>query len=176
MRLIAPVVRSNTVMDKLLRVVFGLFISLAFGQVSFGQHLIKVPVRRSLVERQEIRQQRQAAPGRKLEVVKENYIGARLRLTQDEGRAFWPLYRQYVQDRTAVRIAQRQNMSDLSINSAEQLNRNLAYDTQLLNIKKYYQTEFLKILPPNKVYELNKSEKDFNEEVVKQLGERPANK
>jgi hypothetical protein len=109
---------------------------------------------------------------RKIELVKENYIGQRLNLNKDESKAFWPLYRQYVQDQTAVRILRRQNMSGNTPNGTEMVDRDLQYDTELLNIRKHYRDEFLKILSPEKVSELYKSEHDFNDEVVRQLGER----
>jgi hypothetical protein len=48
----------------------------------------------------------------------------------------------------------------------------LAYDTQLVQIRKHYRDEFLKILPPEKVSEIYKSEREFNDEVLRQLKER----
>ncbi|TWJ02591.1 hypothetical protein JN11_01564 [Mucilaginibacter frigoritolerans] len=109
---------------------------------------------------------------RKIEQVKENYIGQRLNLTPDESKAFWPLYRQYVEDQTAVRILKRQNNSNNSPNGTEQIDKDLQYETELLNIRKHYKDEFLKILPPEKVSQLYKSEREFNDEVLRQLSER----
>jgi hypothetical protein len=39
-------------------------------------------------------------------------------------------------------------------------------------VRKYYTTEFLKILPPEKVSEMTKAEKEFHDELIKQLRER----
>ncbi len=110
--------------------------------------------------------------GRKIEMVKENYIGQRLNLTSDQAKAFWPLYHQYVQDLTAVRIAKRQNNSVNTPSDKEQVNKELEYDAQLVEIRKRYTDEFYKILPPEKVSELYKSEREFNDEVLRQLSER----
>ncbi len=63
-------------------------------------------------------------------------------------------------------------------NGSQQAVNELQYETELVNIRKQYLSEFMKILPPEKVSLLYKSERDFNDEVVRQLSERgvaPAN-
>lgn len=169
---IRPIAHSNTVMNKLLKIVFSILFILPFAYKSFGQRAL-VPVGRMPIERQMQRINKPAA-GRKIEIAKENYIGIRMRFTHDEAKAFWPLYHQYVQDLTAVRILRRQNNSSGSPDGQKQIELELQYETELVNIRKRYRDEFLKILPPEKLSELYKSEHDFNDEVVKQLGERPA--
>jgi hypothetical protein len=111
-------------------------------------------------------------PGMRVERVKEAYIGQQLRLTPVEGSAFWPLYRQYVQDQTAVRILKRQNSSTNSPGGTQQIDRELEYEQQLVEIRKHYTDEFLKILPPQKVSLLYKSELQFNDEMLNILKER----
>jgi hypothetical protein len=132
---------------------------------SFGQFRMR-PVQQGVPVRP------RPAAVRKIEQVKENYIGQRLNLTNEESKAFWPLYRQYVQDQTAVRILKRQNNSNNTPNGTEQIDKDLQYETELLNIRKHYKDEFLKILPPEKVSQLYKSEREFNDEVLRQLSER----
>ncbi len=82
------------------------------------------------------------------------------------------MYRQYVQDQTAIRILKRQNNSTTSPDGTVQIDKELAYEQQLVEIRKHYRDEFLKILPPEKVSELYKSEREFNDEVLRQLSER----
>jgi hypothetical protein len=77
-----------------------------------------------------------------------------------------------VQDLTAVRILKRENNSSASPDGTEQIDKELKYDTEILNIRKHYKEEFLKILPPEKVSELYKSERQFNDEAVRILSER----
>lgn len=105
-------------------------------------------------------------------MVKENFLSRRMNLTASEEKSFWPLYRQYVQEQTAVRILKRQNNSSASSDGTQQIDRELAYETQLVNIRKHYRDEFLKVLPPEKVSILYKSEREFNDEVLRQLSER----
>jgi hypothetical protein len=152
-------------MIKLIRFVLCFIFLAGIAFTSFGQFRMR-PVQRGIPERP------RPAAVRKIEQVKENYIGQRLNLTNEESKAFWPLYRQYVQDQTAVRILKRQNNSSNTPNGTEQIDKDLQYETELLNIRKHYKDEFLKILPPEKVSQLYKSEREFNDEVLRQLSER----
>jgi len=162
-------------MYKLIKPVFCILFILAFGFNGLAQRRVRMPFQpyrppaRVTVLRPVYGQ---PPPGRKIELVKEGYINLRLKLTPDQGRAFWPVYRQYVQERTAIRILMRENNSKASPNGSQQIDNELKYETELVNIKKHYNEEFLKILPPEKVSELYKSETEFNDEVLKQLSER----
>lgn len=161
-------------MNKLLKFFICALFIVMLGFAGFGQVRMLMPVRRYPPMNRGLRQN----PVRRVELVKEGYISVRLKLTADEGRAFWPLYRQYVQDQTAIRILKRQNNSNSSIDGTVQINNEIAYEQQLVEVRKHYRDEFLKILPPEKVSELYKSEREFNDEVLKQLTERtvqPAN-
>lgn len=158
-------------MRKLAKPIVGiLFLIIASCFHSLGQMRMRVaPFHRPMQ-----RMERIPPTGRKIEIVKENFIAKRLVLTPQESRAFWPLYRQYTQDLTAVRIAKRLNNSSSTTDGTEQIDKDLAYETELLNIKKHYRDEFLKVLPPEKVSELYKSEREFTDEMLKQLSERNA--
>jgi len=108
----------------------------------------------------------------KLEQVKESFISRQLKLTPQEASAFWPLYREYVEKLTAVRILKRMNNSDKSVDGTEQIRKDLDYESQIVAIKKQYSNQFLRILPPEKVSELYKSERQFNDEALRILSEK----
>jgi hypothetical protein len=110
--------------------------------------------------------------GKKLEAARNRFISQQLSLTDDEARRFWPVYNQYQQELTAVRVLKRLNNSSASVNGTEQIDKEIAYDNQLVTIRKKYRDIFLKILPPEKVSELYKSEREFTDELIKQLSER----
>ncbi len=141
---------------------------LATTQWSFAQIRMRAPVRRGYP----INRLNNNRPIGKVEQVKEEFIGKQLKLTADESRAFWPIYRQYTQELTAVRIMKRMNNSNKSVDGTEQIKKDLDYESQIVNIKKQYSYQFLKILPPEKVSELFKSERAFTDELLKQLNER----
>jgi hypothetical protein len=110
--------------------------------------------------------------GKKLEAARNRFISQQLSLTDNEARRFWPVYNQYQQELTAVRVLKRLNNSSASVNGTEQIDKEIAYDNQLVTIRKKYRDIFLKILPPEKVSELYKSEREFTDELIKQLSER----
>lgn len=156
-------------MNKLIKVIFCILFVLAFGYKGFSQRVIRVPVRRIPIERMN-----RPPVTRRVELVKEDFIQRRLNFTPEESKAFWPVYRQYIQDQTAIRILKRENNSYTSPDGAKQIDLELQYETELVNIRKHYKDEFLKILPPEKVSKLYKCEREFNDEMVKILGERKA--
>ena len=108
----------------------------------------------------------------KLAVARDKFLAQQLSLNDDEAVKFWPLYHQYQEEMKAVRILKRLNNSSASTNGTDQINKEISYENELLTIRKRYRDEFLKILPPEKVSELYKGERQFNDELIKQLSER----
>lgn len=109
---------------------------------------------------------------KRLQVVKENFIGKQLSLSGDEAERFWPVYRQYQSEVINVRRLKRLNNSSAQANGPEQIKKDLEYESQLVEIKKRYNDAFLKILSAEKVSQLYKSEREFSDEMIKQLHER----
>ncbi|WP_214071579.1 hypothetical protein [Mucilaginibacter sp. dw_454] len=128
-------------------------------------------------QNQLFRAARPANPGmRRIQVVKESFISQQLNLTRDQATRFWPLYRQYQNDLIEVRRLKRLNTTDSQANGAEQVKKDLDYDSQLVEIRKHYNEEFMKVLPPEKVGQLLKAEREFNDELVRKLHEQNPNK
>ncbi|MDB5089045.1 MAG: hypothetical protein JWR09_3039 [Mucilaginibacter sp.] len=160
-------------MGKLIRTVLGIIIIMTVSYKSFGQRRVLVPVQRfSPVQRPVVRSAKQPNGGKKIQAVKEGFLNQRLNLTSKESKAFWPLYRKYSEELTAVKILKRINNTNASADGAQQVDLDLKYETQIVDIKKRYRDEFYKILSPEKVSILYKSEHEFNDEVLKQLTER----
>jgi hypothetical protein len=155
-------------MYKLARHIFTLLLVLGFGYTSFGQLRPVHPIfrRPPNFEERVIRRQN------KIEQVREVYIGRRLKLTADESTKFWPIYRQYQDALTVVRQDQTKNLKTTQPEGAEQVQRELKDEGEIVKIREHYTTEFLKILPPEKVSELLKAEREFRDELIKQLRER----
>ena len=160
-------------MGRLIRIVLGILIIMTVSYKGFGQRRVLVPVERfSPVQRPVVRTTKQPNGGRKMQAVKENFLSQRLDLTQKEAKAFWPLYRKYSEELTAVKILKRINNSSASADGAQQVDQDLKYETQIVDIKKRYRDEFYKILPPEKVSILYKGEREFNDEALRILSER----
>ncbi|TFF35055.1 hypothetical protein [Mucilaginibacter psychrotolerans] len=114
---------------------------------------------------------RARANGKKIEAARDKFLAQQLDLTDEEAKAFWPLYHTYQEELKAVRILKRLNSTSSSTGAA-QIDKELYYDNQMLTIKRKYLDEFLKIVPSSKISILYKSERAFNDEVIKQLSER----
>ena len=153
-------------MNNLVKPLICIFFVAAFSYNGYGQR-IRVVERRNALDRMD-----KPNAGRRMELVKEGFISRQLKLTPEESKAFWPLYHQYVREMTAVRVLKRANNSSNTPDGPEQVDKELAYEQQLVEIRKHYKEEYQKILPPEKLSELYKSERLFNDEVLKQLSER----
>jgi hypothetical protein len=153
-------------MSKLIRHIFILLFIIAAGFESYGQANSLVPTKPTATRT------KKSGMGAKLEAARNNFISKQLDLTDHESIKFWPLYRQYQQELTAVRILKRLNNSSASSNGTEQIDKEIYYESQLVAIRKRYRDSFSKILPPEKVSKLYKSEQEFNDELIKQLSER----
>jgi len=109
---------------------------------------------------------------KRIKEIKTAYITRKLDLTADQSSRFWPLYNQYQEEMFAVQAQIRQNNSPLAANGKDQVLNELSLDEKKNNIKRHYANEFLKILPPEKVSLIYKSEKEFQDEILKQMRER----
>ena len=153
-------------MNKIVRHIF-IVLLLLIGSKSFGQ--LRPIIRRPPGLQQRIN--REAAIQR-VERVKERYIGQRLTLTSDEAVKFWPIYRQYQAEIAAIRAKKRVNNSAAQPDGAEQIQNELNFEADLVNIRKKYTNEFLRFMPAEKVSELFKAEREFSDELIRQLKER----
>jgi hypothetical protein len=157
-------------MYKLTKHIFILLFLMAISYTSFGQVNRPTPVFR----RPPSYQQRVIKPTgfNKIDAVQETYMRRRLNLSSEESDKFWPLYRRYRDALKEVRRKKRLNNSNAQADGTDQIQKELFYESELVNIRKYYTDEFLKILPPDKVSQIFKSEREFTDELIKQLHER----
>ena len=140
------------------------------------------PMREQMIQRQENKAfQRQnnnlfskQQRGGNVQIIKEEFIQKRLALTPEQSMKFVPLYHQYQLDLYNVRRLKKINRSDVQTNGADQINKDITYDGQLVEIRRRYMAEFFKIMPSEKVSLLLKSEGDFNQELMKEVAEKNA--
>jgi hypothetical protein len=105
----------------------------------------------------------------KIQSIKMDYLSDNMHLTSDEADRFWPVYNQYQRELSLVMHQKRQNMLNSNKNPQDIVNDNLDYDSKILNIKKHYKDEFARILPSDKLAQFYKSERSFNDEMIKRL-------
>jgi hypothetical protein len=115
------------------------------------------------------------SPENRVENVKERYLRRRLNLSPDQAQKFFPLYHEYQMELFNMQRLKRLNNSNAQVDGTVQVNNDLYYETQIVNIKQRFKDAFLRVLPPEKVSELYKSEREFNDELVRSLSERNGN-
>lgn len=103
----------------------------------------------------------------RLEAAKIAFITQRLNLTTEEAKDFWPLYNTY-QKEAEVLIRQRA----LGRKSSNDFDSELDFKTKMLDMQKRYGQQFRKVLPSHKASEVFKAERDFRQNLIKELGER----
>lgn len=112
---------------------------------------------------------------KQIESIKIGFFTKKLDLTTEESQKFWPIYNQYQHELFKI-IKQRKEARVQNANNPDQtIDDDFDYDTKILNHKKKYRIEFGKILPADKVKALYLAEKDFKEELIKQLKNRGEN-
>jgi hypothetical protein len=159
-------------MYKLAKHIFIIFLLLGICSKTFGQIGGRPIFKRPPTFQERVLRRQQNGGVNRIEQVREQYVGHRLSLSADEGQKFWPVYRRYQEALKEIRRKKRLNNSSEQVNGTEQINKELFYESELVDTRKYYTGEFLKILPPDKVSEIFKSEREFTDELIKQLSER----
>jgi hypothetical protein len=163
-------------MNKLLKHIFALVFILCVGHVTYAQ-MQPAPPR---YERRPaygahvivVQQSDNQNPEKRIENIKVRFLKQQLNLTPDQARKFFPLYREYQQELFNMIKLRRLNNTNAQANGTDQINKDLYYESEIVSIKMRFKDAFLKVLPPEKVSELYKSEREFNDELVRSLSER----
>ncbi|MGN6177582.1 MAG: hypothetical protein ACTHNW_00260 [Mucilaginibacter sp.] len=155
-------------MNKLLKYIFVLLFVVCTGYQSYAQYYPVPPPGARIVVRQN-------SPENRVLNVKERFIKKQLRLTPEQAQKFYPLYHEYQMELFNMQRLKRLNNSSVQPDGTDQVNKDLFYETQIIKIKQRFKDAFLKVLPPEKVSELYKSEREFNDELVRSLSERNGN-
>lgn len=116
----------------------------------------------------------QIPPNRKqqIEAIKIAFITEKLDLTTDEAQHFWPVYNNYQRDLQEIFKLRHQSKLNKVNDPENELNAELDFEERILDLKKKYKREFTKVLPVQKVLLLYKAEREFREQLIKQLRER----
>ncbi|HEY1005804.1 MAG TPA: hypothetical protein VGD92_01445 [Sphingobacteriaceae bacterium] len=107
-----------------------------------------------------------------IEAIKAAFITKKLDLTSEEAKAFWPVYNDYQRELSAIIRERRQNFKSSGGNPSGRLNADFDFEGRVLALKKSYQKEFAKVLPPQKVLTLYRAEREFREQLIRELKER----
>ena len=92
----------------------------------------------------------------RIQALKIAFITQKLQLTGDEAQKFWPIYNQYEVDLKHLNI---QNKSGDVIDNEE----------KVLNLRKRYRSEFVRVLGQPKMNRLFMAEKEFRGALIRKL-------
>ncbi len=95
-----------------------------------------------------------------LETMKIGFITNRLYFTPEEAQRFWPIYHLYSDEVKQAYLVYHNDRNEIGLEEA------------LLNIKKKYSVEYLKAIPPGKINDFFRAEKDFNVIVQREMQRR----
>lgn len=107
-----------------------------------------------------------------IESVKIAFITQKLDLNTSEAEKFWPVYNDYQQELKEVFKARREARKKNEANPNNKLDNELDFETRLLNIRKKYKEDFSKVIPTEKVLQFFQAEREFREQMIKELKDR----
>jgi hypothetical protein len=99
--------------------------------------------------------------GEKIQALKIAYLTRQMNLTPGEAERFWPVYNQYTEEIRQTRINAIGNKED-----------EIVTEEKIVNIRKKYNSEFARALPPEKVNLFFRAEREFGASVQKEIIQR----
>lgn len=111
----------------------------------------------------------------KIEALRKAYISDKLELTDEESKAFWPIYTSY-KDEEKVLLkelkSKRKNARDMSDAEADDFIESvLETEQKRLDLKREYFAKMKTAIPARKILRLERAERSFKAEVMKRLKE-----
>jgi hypothetical protein len=116
--------------------------------------------------------QEKSQRSQQIESVKVAFITQKLSLNTTEAEKFWPVYNNYQQELRVVYKQRREARAKQKANPNDKTNNELDFESRLLNIRKKYKDEFSKVLPSEKVLSFFDAEREFREQMIKELKDR----
>lgn len=112
---------------------------------------------------------------KKIESARIALISERLGLTPDQAEKFWPLYREYAEQRRDIRqqLQQERRANEPgTLSDAESralMERALELKQRELNLEKTYSERLLQVISSQQMLQLRNAERDFHEMLLRRL-------
>lgn len=107
-----------------------------------------------------------------VETVKIAFITQKLSLNTSEAEKFWPVYNSYQKEMRELFKQRRDAKKTKDANADDKLDNELDFESRLLEIRKKYKQEFSKVIPSEKVLQFYEAEREFREQMIKELKDR----
>lgn len=112
----------------------------------------------------------------KINTHKIAFITERLQLTENEAEKFWPVYREYEEERKALKgdMVFKGGKEEFTEEDAEKMLDNMVtMKSREVDLQKKYNKKFKSVLSAKKVVKLYKAEKEFKSKMVDYIREKP---
>lgn len=119
--------------------------------------------------------QKKHANHEEIQAIKAAYITKKVDLTNEEAKAFWPVYNAYQKEFVQLIHQRRENIKSRGGNTTAKLDDDFNFEERILELKRKYRSEFSRILPPEKVLTLYRAERDWKEYLIQELKARKKN-
>jgi hypothetical protein len=114
----------------------------------------------------------------KIETARIALLSDRLALTSEQAEKFWPVYREFVNKKQALKreFNQAKKLIDPAKGDTKQeqelINFGLELKQKELDLEKEYSAKILQIITPQQLLSLRKAEQDFRQLILDQLQQR----
>lgn len=105
----------------------------------------------------------------KIESLKIAFITKKLDLSPEDSQLFWPVYNQYQREISDLIMQRRAAHKDTD---ADTIDEDLDIEGKIVDVRKKYRKEFSRVLSPEKINQFYQAEREFREELIKQLKSR----
>lgn len=119
-----------------------------------------------------------AQPGRRMErihAIKVAYLTDKLQLTSEQSARFWPVYNRFEEEKKAlVRTYRKDNNIGDAANEdpLRSIDEDIELQQRMLDLRKEYKDEFLKVISPQQLATLTEAEREFKRLLIQQIKER----
>jgi hypothetical protein len=106
------------------------------------------------------------------------YISEKLGLTSAQAEKFWPIYHEYAQERTKLRVELKTIRSDINktnpdvTRQKELIDQGLKIKQRELDLEKTYSSRLLQVIDAQQMLNLQKAEQDFRNMVYNTLQQK----
>jgi|SRR6476661_4121222 len=107
-----------------------------------------------------------------IEAVKVAFITQKLNLTSDEASKFWPVYREYQKELEGLLRQKREAAKAQKENPDKVLDNQFNFDERIIELRKKYRKEFGEVVSSQKVMQFFQAEREFREQLIRELKER----
>ncbi len=114
----------------------------------------------------------------KIEAARIGLITERLELTPEQAEKFWPIYREFAQERRSIQqnlreLRQEANTGNISEDQSKELVKK-AYDLKQreLSLEKTYSDRLMEVITARQLMSLRQAETDFRDELIRRIQQR----